>query len=311
MKAAPSSRPPATFCAKVRWTDSVGGGPIRREAGPVTPINCDVVTDCCASIPDWLLLLGETDTVSDTAARLRIKGRATTYDLVQAATPAWMAEHITELTRGTSMGLAMIVNHLRGTLAVATALCLAAIPLAAPAQAASSCKLVKVAAIPLEMDGNRLLAAVTINGKPAHLMVDTGAWMTMLSRSSMSYLGLKAIDAQGKLIGVDGTSRLLQTTMDSLELGTWRGTDLRVYVGGYGGWSGDTVGFLGMDLLERYDMEFDLAHKLLSLYKPEKCENDVLAYWSDSYNVTDMESGRGTRSRIRLIVSVNGQPVHA
>ncbi|MBB6252466.1 retropepsin-like aspartic protease [Nitrospirillum iridis] len=205
----------------------------------------------------------------------------------------------------------MIVNHLRGTLAVATALCLAAIPLAAPARAASSCKLVKVAAIPLEMDGNQLLAAVTINGKPTHMQIDTGAWMSLLSRPSLGQLGLKAVDAESELIGIDGKSRLLQTTLDSLELGAWRGRDVRVYVGGYRAFGGDAVGLLGMDLLERYDMEFDLAHKLLSLYKPEKCDNDVLAYWSDSYNVTDMESGRGTRSRIRLTVSVNGQPVHA
>ncbi|WP_159107169.1 retropepsin-like aspartic protease [Azospirillum sp. B4] len=200
---------------------------------------------------------------------------------------------------------------MRRTLGLATALCLASLPLAPPTHAASSCKLVKVAAIPLEMDGNEVLASVTINGKPAHMIVDTGAWISLLSRSSMDYLGLKAVDAQGQLIGIDGTSRLLQTTMDSLELGTWRGKDVRVYVGGYGSWRGDTVGLLGMDLLERYDLEFDLAHKLLSLYKPEKCDNDVLAYWSDSYNVTDMDDVRGNRARIRVPITINGQLIHA
>jgi predicted aspartyl protease len=104
-----------------------------------------------------------------------------------------------------------------------------------PAQAASSCKLVKVAAIPLEMDGNNLLARVTINGKPAHMIVDTGAWISLVNRSSLDYLGLTAVDAHSEVIGIDGTSRLLQTTMDSIELGAWRSRDVRVYVGGYAG----------------------------------------------------------------------------
>ncbi|MDZ5646529.1 retropepsin-like aspartic protease [Nitrospirillum sp. BR 11828] len=193
----------------------------------------------------------------------------------------------------------------------AAAACLMGMALCSPARAASSCKLAQVASIPLEMDGNMPLARVTINGKPAHMLVDTGAWMSVLTRSSMAYLGLKAVDAQGELIGIDGTSRLLQTTMDSLELGNWRGRDVRVYVGGYGAFGGDTVGALGMDLLERYDMEFDLAHNVLNLFKPEKCDNDVLAYWSNSYNVTDMDNVRGNRSRIRVPVVVNGQTVHA
>ncbi|TWB22769.1 clan AA aspartic protease (TIGR02281 family) [Nitrospirillum amazonense] len=188
---------------------------------------------------------------------------------------------------------------------------LAILSLAATAQAASSCKLAQVAAIPLEMDGNTLLARVAINGKPVHMLIDTGAWMSVLNRSSLAPLGLKAVDAQGEMIGVDGTSRLLQTTMDSLELGTWRGRDVRVYVGGYGSLGSDTVGALGMDLLERYDMEFDLAHNLLNLFKPEKCDKDILAYWSNSYNVTAMDDVRGNRARIRVPVLVNGQTVHA
>ncbi|TWB50949.1 retropepsin-like aspartic protease family protein [Nitrospirillum viridazoti] len=209
---------------------------------------------------------------------------------------------------GLKTGLGRLACQGRAGLAIGlTALAIAG----APAQAASSCKLAKVAAIPLEQDGNNLLARVIINGKPAHMIVDTGAWGSLLSRSSLGYLGLTAVDAHTEVVGIDGTSRMLQTTMDSIELGAWRSRDVRVYVGGYGEWRGDTVGLLGMDLLERYDMEFDVAHNLLSLYKPENCDNDVLAYWSDTYNVTDMDSVRGNRSRIRVPVLVNGQTVHA
>ncbi|WP_044560701.1 retroviral-like aspartic protease family protein [Azospirillum sp. B4] len=181
----------------------------------------------------------------------------------------------------------------------------------ATAQAAPACKLAQVATIPLELNGNQLLASATINGKPAHLLVDTGAWMSILNRSSLDYLGLHAVDAGSELIGIDGSSRLLQTTMDTLELGAWQSRDVRVYVGGYGKWDGDIVGFLGMDLLERYDLEFDVAHNVLNLFKPENCDGKVLAYWSDSYNLVEMETMRGARSRIRLAVTVNGQPVHA
>ncbi|MDE1149301.1 MAG: retropepsin-like aspartic protease [Azospirillaceae bacterium] len=182
----------------------------------------------------------------------------------------------------------------------------------APTQAATGCKLAKVATIPLVQDGNRLLAEVVINGKPAHMLVDTGAWMSIINRPALGRLGLRAVDGGGEMIGVDGTSRLLQTTMDTLELGTWHGKDVRVYVGGYGNDNdGDMVGMLGMDLLERYDMEFNVHDNLLSLYKPEGCDGKVLAYWSDSYNVVEMEEMQGSRSHIRLVVSVNGQPVHA
>lgn len=206
--------------------------------------------------------------------------------------------------------MGMMKTKIRAGVSALALMALALLP-SVSAQAASSCKLAQVAAIPLEMDGNILLARVAINGKPARMLVDTGAWMSILTRSSLAPLGLKAVDAQGEMIGIDGTSRLLQTTMDSLELGTWHGRDVRVYVGGYGSLGDNAVGALGMDLLERYDMEFDLAHNLLNLFKPEKCDNDVLAYWSNSYNVTDMDDVRGNRSRIRVPVLVNGQTVHA
>ncbi|MBB6252468.1 retroviral-like aspartic protease family protein [Nitrospirillum iridis] len=185
---------------------------------------------------------------------------------------------------------------------------------AAPALAgSSSCKLAKVGSVPVTLDGNQPLVSAVVNGKPVHFLLDTGADSSIISRPAAARLGLYAKDTGGQLIGLNGSSRLLQSTMNTIEMGTYHGKDVRVFVGGHNefGAGEDVVGVLGMDFLERHDLEFDFAHNLLNLYKPEGCDDVELAYWADSYSMVELDRVWRTRAAIRLVITVDGQPLHA
>ncbi|WP_159107170.1 pepsin/retropepsin-like aspartic protease family protein [Azospirillum sp. B4] len=197
--------------------------------------------------------------------------------------------------------------------ALGTGAVLALTMTAAPALAASSCKLTKVGSVPVTLEGNQPLVSAVVNGKAVRFVLDTGANSSVISRPGAARLGLHVKDSGGSITGLDGSSRLLQSTMGTLEMGTYRGEDVRVFVGGYAdfGTGSDVVGVLGMDFLERHDLEFDFAHNVLNLYKPEDCDDAVLAYWSNTYSVAEMDEIWRGRSSIRLVVTVNGEPMHA
>jgi clan AA aspartic protease (TIGR02281 family) len=208
----------------------------------------------------------------------------------------------------------MSLRDWRRHLALGLGVCaLSAVAWSADAATASSCKLAKVGVVPLTMDGNQPLVSAVINGKTVHMLLDTGANSSVISRPGATRLGLHVRDNGGTFSGIDGSSRLLQSIMDTIDLGTYHGEDVRVLVGGYAdfGATDDVVGVLGMDFLERNDLEFDFAHNLLNLYKPENCETAELAYWSDSYSMAEMDGVWRTRASIRLVITINGEPMHA
>ncbi|MEA1649372.1 retroviral-like aspartic protease family protein [Nitrospirillum sp. BR 11164] len=208
----------------------------------------------------------------------------------------------------------MISRHSRRRPALALSACaLVAAMWSAGASAASSCKLAKVGVVPVTMDGNQPLINATVNGTSVHFLLDTGADSSILSRPAATRLNLHTHKTGGLLIGIDGAAPLRRTTIDTLEMGTYRGEDIRVLVGGDNdvGAGDDVVGVLGMDFLSGHDLEFDFAHNLLSLYKPEGCDKVELAYWTNSYSMVDMDDKWRTHDSIRLVITVDGQPLHA
>ncbi|TWB50948.1 hypothetical protein [Nitrospirillum viridazoti] len=182
----------------------------------------------------------------------------------------------------------------------------------AHAEPAQSCHLTKAGVLPLELDGYQLLVKAIVNGKDGYFRIGTSSNATILSSQAMERLmeGTKLMVEAPK----HGSIEVRKIHLDSLELGSWRGRDVEMLAGPIGDvvqTRGDVIGVLGMNILGQYDMEFDLAHSLLTLYQPEGCEKAELAYWSDTYSLAAMDDDPAPRARIRLPVTVNGQMVHA
>lgn len=177
---------------------------------------------------------------------------------------------------------------------------------------AGSCQLKDFGTLPVEMVGGRATTMVKINGTDTRFALDTGAFFNIMSNASASSLGLRlrAAPFGFRITGIGGTADvqlaqvkefgILDTTLKNIDF-IVGGTDA-----GYG--------LLGANLLDFADLEIDLAHGKLTLFKVDHCDKVSLAYWTKDggYNLADIEpSDNQTDRRTFLSVTINGKKVRA
>jgi len=162
------------------------------------------------------------------------------------------------------------------------------------------------------MLGGRATTMVKINGNDTRFALDTGAFYSLMPRADALSLGLKLKPAPFgfRIGGVGGSANAqLGQVKDFGILGTTfhnvgfivGGTDM-----GYG--------LLGANLLDFADLEIDLVHGKLTLFKAEHCNKLSLAYWTKdgNYNVADIESADNPYDRRTFLsVTINGKQVRA
>jgi len=192
------------------------------------------------------------------------------------------------------------------------AICLLLPMLSHAAGDAGTCRYVPVAKLPIDYSDATRRATVegTINGKPIHMIIDTGAYMTALFRPAAERLGLP-LDITGKYsTGVGGASVNLATRVDDFAFGGMRTgrVPMRV-IGNASGMDGD--GLVGVDFLLQADMELALADRYLQFFRPSGCAGTYLAYW-DSNAMEIPFSGKEERSsKPYVTVQLNGVKLNA
>lgn len=71
--------------------------------------------------------------------------------------------------------------------------------------AASNCKMVQIAELPVRLAHNKLIVDGAINGQKIGVMLDTGAMHTLIVRSAAVRLGLARQEARGyRVFGIGG-----------------------------------------------------------------------------------------------------------
>jgi clan AA aspartic protease (TIGR02281 family) len=151
----------------------------------------------------------------------------------------------------------------------------------APAQAASDCQYVQVAKMPVEYRGPNLEITVggQINGKPATMLVDTGAEFISVSRPTAEALQLKRRESSEYAVGVGGRSKMYEAYLDAFSIGATRPTKgwARVLVD-----TGDKPPYdaiAGVPFLMQMDLEVALADKEIRFFQASGCDDAFLAYW--------------------------------
>lgn len=177
---------------------------------------------------------------------------------------------------------------------------------------ADGCHLQSYGTLPVEMAGSRATTMVKVNGSNARFIIDTGAFFNIMSSANASSLGLKleAAPVGFRVRGIGGYADVQQAHVKQFGILDTTLKNVDFIVGGTD--AGD--GFLGANLLDIADLEIDLAHGKLTLFKVEHCENTSLAYWvqDDKYNLAEIEPTHNAFDRRTFIsVTVNGKKVHA
>ena len=203
----------------------------------------------------------------------------------------------------------------RRTVLAATVLALLGACAAPRAPGSAACVPKPLARLTVEFRGGIPTVALNIDGKPVVMALDLGAEVTVLAEATADRLDLaRDPSALPILSGVGGsmvrwaaTTRHL--TLDGLDL-----RDRRMEIAPF---AADTVdGLLGLDVLLGYDIDWDLAHRRVTLNAAAGCSGPPAGWPPPAVAVPLGHPALfgGTRGRSKLLllpVAVDGRPMSA
>ncbi len=184
-----------------------------------------------------------------------------------------------------------------------------------PCAARAGCS-IKTIALPVKMVGQRAIATVGINATPVPLMVDTGAFFSMLTEAAAAQLQLKLgpLPYGMQVEGLAGRVHAHSTTVSHLQLVKGEIPDVEFVVGGNEPGEG-AMGLMGRNLLSFTDVEYDLAHGVIRFVFPnDDCDKANMAYWAGEMPVAELKLQREHRERtpeLRADIELNGHRVSA
>jgi tetratricopeptide (TPR) repeat protein len=203
-----------------------------------------------------------------------------------------------------------MIAHLGGLALAIVLLWLSPIP-----ALASTCQLGKLAEFPITMANLQPLMSAKINDTDVQLLVDSGAFFSMLSGAAAAELNLPLRPAPFGfyLTGVGGGTA--SASIATVKVFTLAGTPLKnveFLVGGSEP-GADSRGTLGQNVLHVADVEYDLGQGFVRLMRPHNCDKSVLAYWvsgtTTPFSVVNIESTTRIKPFTASIASINGKAI--
>jgi clan AA aspartic protease (TIGR02281 family) len=94
------------------------------------------------------------------------------------------------------------------------------------------CKLTRLVEWPVQFQWGLPIIEGAINGKKIGVLVDTGAYASILTKAAAERLGVYASGTRDYLYGTGGESRMFVAKLDELRVGSMARKDIRVRVGG-------------------------------------------------------------------------------
>lgn len=156
--------------------------------------------------------------------------------------------------------------------------------------AAAGCTLQRLAELPITMAGLRPLVPVTLDGTRLWLLVDSGAFYSMLAPETAARLGLR-LEPPPAWLRVGGVGGAAQVQVATLASFGFAGIDLQglQFIVGGGTPGGGAAGVLGQNVLRLADVEYDFANGVIRLMRPVHCGHAPLAYWAGSLPVSALD----------------------
>jgi predicted aspartyl protease/Tfp pilus assembly protein PilF len=189
----------------------------------------------------------------------------------------------------------------------------AVMPAGWPAYAADKkCTVSRILELPITMDSLRPTIPVKINDRDAKFVLDSGAFYSIMSSATAAEYNLKLRPAPFgfRIMGVGGSADADITTVKEFTIVGITVKNVEFLVGGSE--VAAYEGLLGQNLLERFDVEYDLASGAIRLFHTEGCEHALLAYWLKSgqaYSSMHIDAIDPANPHTIGVAYVNGQSI--
>jgi predicted aspartyl protease/tetratricopeptide (TPR) repeat protein len=166
--------------------------------------------------------------------------------------------------------------------------------------------------IPVRVIDQRPVATLRLNGVEVPMLVDSGAFFSMLSASTAEQLKLplRNLPPGLRIEGYTGRIEARRTRVEKLGL---LGAELRnvEFIVGGNELGAGIMGVLGRNILAGADTEYDLAHGAVRLSFPKgECDKTNFAHWAGEAPVVVVPldyQQQPADTAIRLEVRINGQ----
>jgi len=145
---------------------------------------------------------------------------------------------------------------------------------------ADDCQLKQYASLDLIADDNQILVPVTLAGQPGgYFILDFDAVTSGIAESASDALHLKRSFVKSNVrLNIDGTD-IREQVFAPAQLGAIKGDVVMGVIPGFHRDDIRIVGVIGTDLLGKFDVDLDIAHKKLNLFSPDHCKGQVV-YWT-------------------------------
>ena len=186
--------------------------------------------------------------------------------------------------------------------------------LASAGVASADCRLVKLAELPVVMEGPRPVVAAEIDGHRVRLLVDSGSFSSLISPAAAARLGLRADLAArpSTIIGLGGAADVRRVIADTFTVDGFSDPGLGFLTAAPELFNDDVVGVLGQNFLAAFEVEYDLGAGAIRLFQPQgACTDTPRAYWSAAYSVLPLEPVSARDPHLVGAVSFDGRALRA
>ena len=164
--------------------------------------------------------------------------------------------------------------------------------------------------LPVTITGSRPTITAKVNGMDARFIVDSGAFFSMISAAAAEEFKLKTSLAPPglRVSGIGGDTVPLVATVKTFTLANVAVPHVEFLVGGSAVGSA-SIGVIGQNLLETWDVEYNLAEGMIRLMSDVDCRKTMLAYWvkpNDPVSLIDIARTTPMKRHTTGFAYVNG-----
>jgi predicted aspartyl protease len=173
------------------------------------------------------------------------------------------------------------------------------------------CHLYRIAQLEMSTDlTGRVNVPMTVNGQSVNLLIDTGGYVSTLTRYAVKSLGLQSQPAFRPLETYFGGEVVDHYVLaPNVDLGGMKGSKFPFFVMSNSRSSLDIGGTLAPDILRAYDVDFDFANSKFNLFSKDHCDGKVVYWTKDGAGRVEFHTDQSGHMVVPVLL--DGKKTHA